>query len=72
MNLYYRLVCRSIQVVSILLVASSGIFAAVLLMDWFGHAGWGYPWWSVFLVVGQAIFGVLMFKLMRVALRYPH
>ena len=69
MNFYYRALYTAIKWVAVAMIAVGAIIFACVLLDWFGHAGWGYPWWSLpFLIVYIAV-SVIIWKLAANALR---
>ncbi len=51
---YSRFIRLSMRSVCTLIVSGSVIIGLCVLLDWFGHAGWGYPWWSMLFLIGIA------------------
>jgi hypothetical protein len=57
---YYLLILRAAKGISATCLIVAGIIALCILADWFGHLGWGYPWYAaVFLILFSTIaFGI--------------
>ncbi len=59
---YYLLILRAANWISAAGLIVAGIIALCILADWFGHLGWGYPWWvAVFLIV----YSIIVFAINR-------
>jgi len=43
---YYLLILRAFKWISASCLVVAGIIALCVLADWFGHLGWGYPWYA--------------------------
>jgi hypothetical protein len=53
---YYPLILRALKGISTASLIVAGIIGLCILADWFGHLGWGYPWYAaVFLILYSTI-----------------
>jgi hypothetical protein len=53
---YYLLILRAAKGISAACLIVAGIIALCVLADWFGHLGWGYPWYAgAFLILISTI-----------------
>jgi len=72
MDAYYRFILTLIKWFSVMFLATGAIIGICILLDWFGHFGWGYQWYSLpalalFIVVGLLIHKAAVYALKRTA-----
>ena len=53
------------------MIVASAFGVACIFLDWFGHAGWGYPWYSLPFVLAFTAMGLAVRKLATFLLRQP-
>jgi hypothetical protein len=46
-----------------------GLILLFALVDWLGHAVWGYPWYTAPIVIGITGVGILVYRAADYALR---
>ena len=66
---YYVFVLNAIKWVSVASLAILGAIAVCILIDWLGHVGWGYQWYSPLALVVFAAVAVLINRGAAFALR---
>jgi hypothetical protein len=47
----------------------STILVLCILLDWFGHAGWGYPWYAGVMAIALLVVAIGVGKLARHGLK---
>jgi hypothetical protein len=60
--MYYRILLQFISWWAVAFSVASAIIAACVLLDWFGHFGWGYPRYSLPILGFAMILGILIHK----------
>jgi hypothetical protein len=59
---YYRIFFQFIRWWAVAFIAIAGLIGICVLIDWFGHVGWGYPWYSLPVLAASIVIGVLIYK----------
>jgi hypothetical protein len=66
---YYRVWAYAIMSFGALFAFVAAIIFACMLLDWLGHAGWGYPLWAGPIAIAFIGLGVLVFRAARSFIR---
>jgi hypothetical protein len=66
---YRRLLMLYLKVVAAGLVFVSVIISFCIVFDWGSQVGWGYPWWSLPLVIVIGSCGMLIWRVATSQLR---
>jgi predicted tellurium resistance membrane protein TerC len=66
---YYVLIFSAIKWISTAGLVVVGIIAVCMLLDWLGHMGWGYQWYSPLALAAFAAVAVVIHKGATFALR---
>lgn len=51
------------------ILAVAVIIGICVLLDWFGHLGWGYSWWSVTFLIGVSAVAIVVRRMLVVTLK---
>ena len=66
---YFRFLLHILRWWSVGLGIVSTIILACILLDWFGHAGWGCPWYAAVIAIVLLGVAIGLWKLAKFGLR---
>jgi hypothetical protein len=68
-TLYRRALLIYFWVLTTAMIATCSLMIVVAILDNALHKGWGFPWWSIFILSGLLAVFVPLRRLSRVALK---
>jgi hypothetical protein len=66
---YHRFLLYFVKWWCVAFVAVSTIVIVCVLADWIGRIGWGYPWWSLPVLIAALVGAMVLHRIAAAALR---